>query len=376
MWAAILFVLSLLVALAGAYRAFSLSRSAENKKPWLVTSGALLLFAGLNGLLAYYTAEHIQFLPESLPGWRRWSTALLALTGVHLTGKYMQALLQSEAQSRQSDTFFRTLFEHLPNPVVFKNRDELYQAANHAFQTFMGKESADILGKKDADFFPRPQANALQQTSDLAIQQAVPQVLEQEVLGSSGRKWLQITHIPITNGDGTTSGVLVASQDITEQKLLERELEERKLLLGALVEEKGQIIEKNRQSSEEMIALLRFERLLASLAAYFIDADSAKVDLGLQQAIRSIGIYTATDTCSLLLFGLDGAGLSAAYEWSAAETARDQAPRWEDSSSPPWANLGQMQVTHVSSLTQLPVEAREVADLCKPRGSRPSRPCR
>jgi hypothetical protein len=33
MWAAILFVLSLLVALAGAYRAFSLSRSTDNKKP-------------------------------------------------------------------------------------------------------------------------------------------------------------------------------------------------------------------------------------------------------------------------------------------------------------------------------------------------------
>ncbi len=123
-------------------------------------------------------------------------TALLAFAGVHLTGRYIQALQQSEEQSRRSDTFFRTLFEHLPNPVVFKNRDELYQAANRAFQSFLGKGSADILGKKDADFFPRPQANAFLQTSELAIQQAVPQVLEQEVLGSSGRKWLQITYIP------------------------------------------------------------------------------------------------------------------------------------------------------------------------------------
>ncbi len=59
MWAAILFILSLLVALAGAYRAFSLSRSAEDKKPWLVTSGALLLFAGLNGLLSLFHHRNV-----------------------------------------------------------------------------------------------------------------------------------------------------------------------------------------------------------------------------------------------------------------------------------------------------------------------------
>ncbi len=227
----------------------------------------------MNGLLAYYTSQAFDLL-ELAAGAAALVAALLVFTGVHLTGKSMQALLQSAEQSRQSDTFFRTLFEHLPDPVVFKNRDELYQAANHAFQAFLGKANSDILGKKDADFFPRPQANAFLQTSELAIQQAVPQVQEQEVLGSSGRKWLQITHIPITNGDGTTSGVLVATQDITERKQLERELEERKLLLEALVDEKGQIIEQNRQAVEGMNSWLRFERLLASIAAYFIDADA------------------------------------------------------------------------------------------------------
>jgi diguanylate cyclase (GGDEF)-like protein/PAS domain S-box-containing protein len=367
MWAAILFVLSLLVALAGAYRAFSLSRSAENQKPWLVSGSALLVYAALNGLLTYYTIETFNLL-ELAAGGVALAAAGLAFTAVQLTGKSMLGLQQSVEQSRRSDSFSRTLFEHLPNPVVFKNRDELYQAANHAFQTFLGKASADILGKKDADFFPRPQANAFLQTSELAIQQAIPQVQEQEVLGSSGRKWLQITHIPITNGDGTTSGVLVASQDITERKQLERELEERKLLLEALVDEKEQIIENNRQAVEGMNSWLRFERLLASIAAYFIDADAAKIEQGLQHALRSIGIQTATDYCSLLLFGQDGAGLKADYEWPAAEPDSDQPPRWGDSSSPPWTSLGQMQVTHVPSITQLPLEAREVADFMQAQG--------
>ena len=367
MWAAILFILSLLVALAGAFRAFSLSRSAEDKKPWLVTSGALLLFAGLNGLLAYSTIETVDPL-EAVLGPLALVTALLAFAGVHLIGRYIQALQQSEEQSRRSDTFFRTLFEHLPDPVVFKNRDELYQAANRAFQSFLGKESADILGKKDTDFFPRPQANAFLQTSELAIQQAVPQVLEQEVLGSSGRKWLQITYIPVINDDETTSGVLVASQDITEQKRLEGELEERKLLLYALVEEKQQLIEDNRQSIDEMNSLLGFERLLASFAAFFIDADAARINQGLQHALRSIGLHTATDYCGLLLFSQDGARLNAAYAWTAAQAATDQTPRWEDSSSPPWTSLGQMQVTHVASLTQLPGEARDVADFMQAQG--------
>jgi diguanylate cyclase (GGDEF)-like protein/PAS domain S-box-containing protein len=367
MWAAILFFLSLLVALAGAYRAFSLSRSTGDKKPWLVTSAALLLFAGLSGLLTYYTIDTFNPL-ELAAGSVALVAALLASTGVHLTGQRMQALRQSEGQSRQSDAFFRSLFEHLPNPIVFKDRDEQYQAANPAFQSFLGKDNAEILGKKDADFFPRPQANAFLQTSELAIQQAAPQVQEQEVIGSSGRKWLQIIYIPIANGDGTASGVLVASQDITERKQLERELEERKMLLGALVEEKQQVIEKNRQSIEEMNSMLRFERLLASFAAFFIDADAARINQGLQHALRSIGLHTATDYCSLLLFGQEGAGLKAAYEWYAADVSRDQVSRWEDSSNPPWTSLGQMQVTHVSSIVQLPAEAREVADFMQAQG--------
>ncbi len=151
----------------------------------------------------------------------------------------------------------------------------------------------------------------------MAIQQAIPQVLEQEVLGSSGRKWLQITYIPVTNDDGTTSGVLVASQDITEQKRLERELEEQKTVArGAGGGKSSSLSKNNRQSIEEMNSLLRFERLLASFAAFFVDADAARINQGLQHALRSIGLHTATDSCSLLLFSQDGAGLNAAYEWS------------------------------------------------------------
>lgn len=367
MGAAILFILSLLVALAGAYRAFSLSRSTENKRPWLVTCGALLFFAGLNGLLTYYTIEKFNTL-ELVASLAALVAAALAFTGVHLTGRYVQSLLQSEGQSRQANAFFRAIFEHLPYPVVFKDRSELYQATNPAFQSFLGKEDADILGKKDADFFPRPQANAFLQAGELALEQAAPQVQEQEVLGSKGRKWLQITHIPMANGDGIASGVLVASQDITERKRLESELEERKLLLGALVDEKQQVLEQHRQSIEEMNSLLRFERLLASFAAFFIDADATRINQGLQHALRSIGLHTATDYCSLLLFGQDGAGLKAAYEWAAADAARDQAQRWEDFNSPPWTSLGQMQVTHVSSIVQLPGEAREVVDFMQAQG--------
>ncbi len=91
-------------------------------------------------------------------------------------------------------------------------------------------------------------------------------------------------------------------------------------MLDALVEEKQQLIEKNRQSIDEMNSLLRFERLLASFAAFFIDADPARINQGLQHALRSIGLHTATDIAACCFFSQDGAGLNAAYAWAAAET--------------------------------------------------------
>ncbi len=367
MWAAIPFILSLLVALAGAYWAFRLSRSTEHKMPWLVTSGGMLWFAILNGLWANAAIEAFTVL-ELLAGLAALVCASLALAGIYLVGQRMQALTDSEGQSRQAGDFFRTIFEHLPNLVVFKDRETLYQAANPAFQTFLGKDDSDILGKKDSDFFPRPQANALLQTSELALQQSVPQVQEQELIGASGRIWLRITHIPISNGDGTATGVLVAGQDISERKQLERELEEKKLLLEALVEEKEQTGDKNRQSLEEMSFLLRFERLLASFAAYFIDADATKINQGLQHALRSIGLQTGTDNCSLLLFSPDGSGLKAAYEWQAADAAKGQPSRWEDTNALPWINLGQMQVMHVPSLSAAPADTHEVGEFMRLQG--------
>ena len=134
MWAAIPFILSLLVALAGAYWAFRLSRSTEHKIPWLVTSGGMLWFAILDGLWANAVIDNFTGL-GLIAGLAALVAASLALTGIYLIGQRMQALEQSEGQSRQAGDFFRTIFEHLPDLVVFKDRDTLYRAANPAFQT-------------------------------------------------------------------------------------------------------------------------------------------------------------------------------------------------------------------------------------------------
>jgi len=358
MWAAILFILTLVVALAGAIRAFSLFYS-TGKKTWLIVSVALLLLSGLAAIWIDYTIETFSIL-DLVAGLLALVASGLALVGIHLTGAHILALTQSENQARQSKAFLQAIFDHLPDPVAVKDREALYRAANPAFQALLGKQSADILGKKDADFFPRPQAAALLHTDQQALQLSVPQVQEQELLGSHGRKWLQITHIPISNGDGTASSVLVTGKDIGERKRLEKELEQRNLLLGALVDEKQQAIEQNRHSIEELNTLLRFERLLASFAAFFIGSDASKINQGMQQALRSIGLHAGAEYCGLLLFGSDGAGLKPAFEW-AVDVEQSSSHRWQDVVNPPWNSPGQMQVAHVNCLAHLSAEQRDIA---------------
>jgi diguanylate cyclase (GGDEF)-like protein/PAS domain S-box-containing protein len=374
MWIAVIYILASLVALCGLYLLYRLFASTGDKRPWLLIGGALLIFSILSGGLAFRVFSSKESLAiDFLAGPAALVFSALTLAGIYFLGQRYQSLIQSIDQTHQKTRLLRLILDHLPNPVVLKDDQMVYQAANTSFEDFLGKEEAEILGRKDSDFFPRPQSNAFSLADELAIQNGVPQVQEQEVIGASGKRWMQFTRIPILN-DGATSSILVTSQDITERKQLERELEENKLLLQAVVDEKQEMLGENQKAIDKQDCLLRFEHLLASLAARFIDPDPEKIDQNLHYALRSISAQTGFDRCRVLLFDADGSELNPAYEWTALQERTLSAAPDEESlpslhaGNPPWTSFGGMQVIHVSAISQLSPEAPEVIDYMQTQG--------
>ncbi len=139
--------------------------------------------------------------------------------------------------------------------------------------------------------------------------------------------------------------------------------------LEDLTGEKQQIVEEKRLTQEVQTHLLRFARLLVSIAVFLIDADAEKIEQGIQSALRSIGVQSGVDRCRLLLYNGSEGELKIAYSWTIQGiTPKRENPSDLNTVSPPWAGSGQMQIVHVSSPNQLLADGHDIADFMNEQG--------
>jgi diguanylate cyclase (GGDEF)-like protein/PAS domain S-box-containing protein len=367
MLVALLYLIAALIGLFGAVLAFVFSRATRHPQGWLLVCGALLIFSALGGFWSYqlFTLGEISAdgMTVELPGAiTAIMLALLMAGGIYGIGRWFITQNGTESKTSKAEGFYRLIVDALPDPLVLKDREKVYRAANLSFEEMLGKDKAEIIGKKDADFFPRPQANAFFKADEFTLEQNAIQVQEQEVMGAEGKKWLQITRTPIHNGSDVVAGILVVSRDITAHKLLELDLEEKKQQIASLVEEVEKLRGENQQSAEEQKPLLRFERLLVSAAASFIAADPDSIEQAIRHSLSSIGVETGVDRCRILLFDDQGSALEQAYAWTAPEAA-DRPDRINfDPRSAFWSSLMQMQSIHVASVSQIQTDAAGLAE--------------
>lgn len=364
MWIALLYLLASLIALSGVYLAYRHLASLPNQRSWLILAGALLLLAAAAFLLAWrgFNQNSNSLLDLAISVLFVAFTTLIAL-GILIIGQRAQTLVKSEVQAQTDYQGLQEIIGLLPTPIAIKNVDLAYQAANPAFEAFLGRPQSEIIGRKASDFFPRPQAAAFQSAEERALAQRSFSVEEHEMIGAGGKRWFQITRTPIMNAKGEVTRLLISNQDISQRKQLEQEINEQKLLLDAVLEEKEDILEKKRLELEALNSVVEFKRILVTIASHFIGADPHQIDQGLNQALHSLGTQTGVDRCQLLLFDSGHNNLTIAYEW----TAQNVQPMLVNGVSvsagdPAWLNHGQMQVIHVPSLNSLSREAFELAE--------------
>lgn len=371
MWIAVLYLLASLLSIGGIYLAYHYLARTPIRQTWLYFGGALLLFAALTALLAYraLTSQSLTFQDQA-SSILSLLTAGTAILGAWQTGKRAQTVLHFEQENQGEYELLQQVLNQLPLPIAIKDLNLTYRAANPSFERFLGRPRLEIIGRKASDFFPRPQANAFQHADEQVLHMGESLVQEHEVTGTNGKRWMQITRIPITGNNGSISGILISNQDITAYKQLERELEEQKLLVNAIIEEKQTLVEERQHSLENLNEMLQFEHLLVLIAAHFIDADLAKIDQGIRHALQSIGTQTGMDRCQLLLFDDGRNELNLIYEWTSAEAE----PTLQNGNSslpagsPSWTGLAPMQIIHIPSLDSLPRESYEVSEYMREHG--------
>ena len=124
--------------------------------------------------------------------------------------------------------FLRTLAEHIPDKIYFKDEKSRFIWASYQTLFLFGTTNpADVLGKSDFDFFREEHARRAFADEQEIMRTGKPLVnLEERETWADGREtWVSTTKLPLRDADGRIIGTCGLSRDITERKVAEAQLE-------------------------------------------------------------------------------------------------------------------------------------------------------
>ncbi len=141
-----------------------------------------------------------------------------------------------EEQLRNSEVFYHTLVESLPQSIFRKNQEGRFTFANQRFCGNIGRPLHEILGSNDYDFFP-PHLAAKYQYDDQRVMQSreALDTIEAYQTPAGERRFMHVIKTPLYDAQGGIAGIQGIFWDVTVRKRIEEALAyERDLLRGLL----------------------------------------------------------------------------------------------------------------------------------------------
>jgi len=134
----------------------------------------------------------------------------------------------AEEELFRSRQMLQLVVENIPMLAFWKDSNLVYMGCNQAFATQVGLASpADIVGKTDFDLPWKAYANQFREDDQRVIDSDTPKLgFEEPTLQpDSSQIWGRTNKIPLHDSNGKVIGLLVTSEDITERRLAEQEIE-------------------------------------------------------------------------------------------------------------------------------------------------------
>ncbi len=139
-------------------------------------------------------------------------------------------LYNAKIKVEESEAFLLSIFENIPNMIFIKNADDLsFFKLNKAGEQLLGFNRDELIGKNDYDFFSKEQADFLT-SKDREVFNSEEHIiiLEEKVNTKFGEIILYTKKIAIKDNEGNNKYLLGISEDITEKKEVEYELNKAK----------------------------------------------------------------------------------------------------------------------------------------------------
>ena len=130
------------------------------------------------------------------------------------------------------------LYKSLPDIVYSKDANGVYTSVNQAFEDFMGVTETEVIGKTLADIYLHDQelAGRIMESDRKIISEATGVTSERLLtLRDQSKRFYEATCIPLIQ-DGTVTGLLGISRDISEHKALIAEIEKNNKLTRLMLD--------------------------------------------------------------------------------------------------------------------------------------------
>src|SRR5258706_15330790 len=180
----------------------------------------------------------------------------LSVRSVHKSEQHRMA---AEEALKQSQAFYHSLVEALPQNILRKDLEGRFTFGNKRFCAELGVTFEQLRGKTDFDFFPHELAERYRRADAAVISTGrMFEAVEEHVTPDGKKLYVQVMKNPIYDADGNVIGIQGIFWDVTDKKHSEAILQQTNRLPTEAVNSERQAIEKLKTAQS---ALVQTEKL-------------------------------------------------------------------------------------------------------------------
>ncbi len=133
--------------------------------------------------------------------------------------------LQKEVKLKDSEAFYYSLVENIPQYIFCKDLDGRFTFVNQLFCGLLETPIEEIVGKTDYDFFPEELARKYREDDrKVIVNNRTFEDIEENKISHHETKYVHVVKTPIHASDGSIIGIQGIFWDITERIKAEQEL--------------------------------------------------------------------------------------------------------------------------------------------------------